>query len=461
MRSVPHRVVCLLGLDDGIFPRSRGVDGDDVLARTPLTGERDIRSEDRQLLLDAVFAATEVLVVTYTGADEIGGQPRPPAVPLGELLDALDTTVPGARDRATHHHPLQAFDRRNLVAGEFHPRGPFSFDPAALAGARAASRPRQQPKGFLGEPLPPLEAADVDLATLSSFFRHPVATFLRRRIGISLPEDGEAVSDSLPVDVDNLVAWGIGDRLLRERIRGADLRQALELEWRRGVLPPGQLGWRRAKAIMEQVDPLAQAARAVTGDHAVTSLDVDVDIDGTRRLRGTVTDVYGDAVVKVMYSRLAPKHQIDAWLSLVALCAAQPDREWRAGAIGRGSGGQAVAQVVFGRIDDAADVLRSLIDIFDAGMREPLPLPLLTGYAWAQSSSEGAARKAAEGAWSKDKYKAEVTDPFHVRVWGAGAPLDVLLESAPAPGEQYDGETTRLGALARRLWQPILEAART
>src|SRR5690606_33467772 len=51
MRSVPHRVVCLVGLDDGVFPRSGWVDGDDVLARRPFTGERDPRSEDRQLLL--------------------------------------------------------------------------------------------------------------------------------------------------------------------------------------------------------------------------------------------------------------------------------------------------------------------------------------------------------------------------------------------------------------------------
>ena len=57
MRSVPHRVVCLVGLDDGVFPRAGAVDGDDVLARRPMTGERDVRSEDRQLFLDAILAA--------------------------------------------------------------------------------------------------------------------------------------------------------------------------------------------------------------------------------------------------------------------------------------------------------------------------------------------------------------------------------------------------------------------
>ena len=43
-----------------------------------MTGERDIRSEDRQLLLDAIGAATEKLVITYTGANEYSGQERRP-----------------------------------------------------------------------------------------------------------------------------------------------------------------------------------------------------------------------------------------------------------------------------------------------------------------------------------------------------------------------------------------------
>ena len=126
MRSVPHRVVCLVGLDDGVFPRLGVVDGDDALARDPMTGERDIRSEDRQLLLDAIGAATEKLVITYTGANEYSGQRKPPAVPLVELLDTLDVTTPEkVRDRVLVEHPLQPFDVRNVTPGALGmPRGP-------------------------------------------------------------------------------------------------------------------------------------------------------------------------------------------------------------------------------------------------------------------------------------------------------------------------------------------------
>ena len=143
MRSVPHRVVCLLGLDDGVFPRQRIVDGDDVLARTPVTGERDIRSEDRQLLLDAIGAATETLVVTYTGADPHSGQDRPARRTLGELLDALDrTTEAPVRDAIVVKHPLQPYDVRNVEPGRLGTHDAVHVRPP---DARRRARPRPGP----------------------------------------------------------------------------------------------------------------------------------------------------------------------------------------------------------------------------------------------------------------------------------------------------------------------------
>ena len=81
MRSVPHRVVCLLGLDDGAFPRNPERDGDDLILADPHIGDHDARSEDRQLVLDALLAAKDHLVITYTGRDERSNLVRPPGCP--------------------------------------------------------------------------------------------------------------------------------------------------------------------------------------------------------------------------------------------------------------------------------------------------------------------------------------------------------------------------------------------
>jgi exodeoxyribonuclease V gamma subunit len=177
MRSVPHRVVGLLGLDDGSFPRHGGPDGDDILERLPEPGDRDARAEDRQLLLDALLAAGDHLVVTYSGHDERTNAARPPSVPIGELLDVIDATARtadgAARDQVVVEHPLQPFDARNFEPSGLTPGRTWSFDAGAVEGARALRADRIVDPPFLGAPLGPVDTTLVDLDDLVRFVQHP------------------------------------------------------------------------------------------------------------------------------------------------------------------------------------------------------------------------------------------------------------------------------------------------
>jgi exodeoxyribonuclease V gamma subunit len=453
MRSVPHRVVCLLGLDDGVFPRSIGEDGDDVLARDPCIGERDPRSEDRQLLLDAVLAATEHLVVIGSGADERTNARRPPAVPVGELLDALDVTVrTGTGEPAgaalTVRHPLQPFDPRNFTTDALRTPGPFSFDRAQLAGAVAAAGPRAAPPPFLTGPLPPVTVDPVRLDDLARFVEHPVRAFLRQRVGITARSDEDDPVDRLPVVLDGLARWQIGDRLLRARLAGSDVARCRQAEWRRGTLPPGQLGHQVLETVLDDVEPLVAAADSLrTGDAAV--LDVDAVLGGGRRVVGTVGTVYGATVVSVGYSRLAAKHRLRAWVALLALTVSHPDTPWRAVALGRGRGPR-LACSTLGPVDPdhARAVLTDLAELHADGLREPLPLAANTSHAYARTggSTMDAQRNAVE-AWTGPPAP-ENADAAHELVWGPASPFDVLLA----------GDPRRFGTLATRLWSPLLHA---
>jgi exodeoxyribonuclease V gamma subunit len=460
MRSVPHRVVCLVGLDDGVFPRLGVVDGDDVLARDPVTGERDIRSEERQLLLDAIGATTEKLVITYTGANEHSGQPRPPAVPLAELLDTLDMTTPDKiRDRIVVEHPLQPFDIRNVIPGTLVPNVPFSFDPTVLRAAQASTGERSQQPKFVEGPLPPLPTDDVVLADLVGFFNDPVKGFFRALV-FTLPRDVDGVDDAMPVDIDALEEWTVGDRMLSDILRGMSADDARHAEWRRGTLPPGQLGWRKAAEIRDQAGLLASEARqyrCADGE----AYDVDIALGGGRRLTGTVSLVYGDRLVSVTYSKLGGKHLLASWIPLLALVAHDSRRVWSAVCIGRATDGTTPQVRGLGQPDgDAVEALRELVAIYDAGRREPIPLPTKTSYAWA--SARFAAKdpvRAAGYHWKPDRYPGEDEEPAHMRAWGHNAPLSELMQPL-RPGEEFDSEDNRLGAYACRLWLPMLRAER-
>lgn len=465
MRSVPHRVVCLVGLDDGVFPRIASIDGDDVLARRPLTGERDLRSEDRQLLLDAIGAATETLVVTYTGRGEQTGAARPPAVPLGELLDALDRTAAEAvRDTVLVHHPLQPFDEVNLVPGRLGGTEPFTFDRTALAGALAARRPRIEVRELVREPLPaPDSSGDVALADLHDFFKHPVRGFFRGRLRVTTPYDADEAKDSVPIVLDGLEQWAVGDRLVGDVLAGADPQTGMVAEQLRGLLPPGELGVGVLTSIVQKVRPLVTHGLSLRTGPA-RSLDVDIDL-GDRRVTGTVGNVWGNNLVAVSYSSLGAKHRLAAWIDALALAAGHPDENWTAHTIGKHRTGGQVAMIRPLAEHEARDWLRRLIDVYDRGQCEPLPLPVKTSLAYAEdyrfamTGRDAQPDVKADREWTTPRFNEsgfprEDQDPWHVRAFGEHPPYTLL--TAPLRGDESGPAPHRLAHYAWLTWGPLL-----
>ncbi|MGI8757929.1 MAG: exodeoxyribonuclease V subunit gamma [Acidimicrobiales bacterium] len=484
MRSVPHRVVCLLGLDDGVFPRMTARDGDDLILDDPYVGDRDARSEDRQLLLDALLAATDRLVITYAGRDERTNAERPPAVPVGELLDVVDRTVRTgttagdggrpARDRVVVHHPLQPFDVRNFTTGALAPGRPWSFDAVALEGARALSAPRLDPPAFLPGRLPPAPGGIVELDHLERFVQHPVRAFLRQRLGITVADYSEDVNDALPVELDHLEKWGVGDRLLAARRNGAGPDASVAAEVARGILPPGAL----AGSILDDVCPtvedlIAATAALVGGAGARRSIEVNLELPDGRLLVGTVPGVTGSLVATVTYSRVGPKHRLAAWARFLALTAARPDTTFDAATVGRKrAGAPRNSSVTIARVAAfegepavrralALHHLGVLVELYDRGMCEPLPLYCATSAAHtaalaAGKDPEAAARSAWQSEW---KFPKEDSDPEHVLVLGDARPFSDVLATPAGADEEGDGwagdEPSRFGRYARRLWDGL------
>ncbi|MFE3445960.1 exodeoxyribonuclease V subunit gamma [Nocardia sp. NPDC059180] len=460
MRSVPHRVVVLLGLDDDVFPRAGAVDGDDVLARNPLLGERDHRAEDRQLLLDAIMAAGERLVLLHTGSDPVSGSHRPPAIPVAELLDVLRAHVgPEGMAEVATRHPLQSFDRRNFQA-----QRPFSFDTVALAGARAAGSPPHPRPPFLPTPLPVAEPVDIGLAELMSFAEHPVRGFLWQRLGLRVPDQDDDIADRLPIELDGLAKWDLGERMLAARLNGSDPGGLRAAEWRRGTLPPFGLGAAVLHEVEHTVDTLVRVALPEY-ESAARAVDIALDLGGGRRLTGTVPEVRGDTLVRTTYSRLAPKHRIAAWVSLLALAASE-DRPWRAVSIGRGQFRRPAwrSELTAPSAPEALAILRELVALRDAGLTEPLPIATAATAAYAERRYRGGTAEEGLAAAEREFFGGpngpgpygEHTDRHLRYIWGQAPRLDDLTAAPAPPGEP--SESTRFGALARRLWAPLLRA---
>jgi exodeoxyribonuclease V gamma subunit len=263
----------------------------------------------------------------------------------------------------------------------------------------------------------------------------------------------------MPVALDHLETWVLGDRVLRRILDGADAEAVLQAELLRGTLPPKELGHRALRDVCTKIQELKDAAEDDRSSPP-TSVDVTVDLADGRRLTGVVPDVRGARIVRVNYSNLSAKHRLAAWIDLLVLSAAFPDQSWTAATYGwwKQYGKEGAAWSILGPLDhSAADHLGDLIDVLDRGLREPLPLFGKTSAAWAIARHKGKDTEyAAQNAWrDRDPFPGEQSAAEHVRVFGRGRDLDRLM-GVPHDDEDWSDEPTRFGRYARRVWDPLL-----
>lgn len=461
MRSIPHKVVCLIGMDDGDFPRAPAFDGDDVLRRVPLLGEREIRIEDRQLFLDALMSATQTLIITYSRSGENRGEERYPAIPVVELLDAMAQTTGAGIETFITEHPLHPFDRR-YFSGE---GALASFDTAAAFAATARAAPTPCPP-LLSGPVPAVERPEVSLRELHRFFADPVAAFIRGRLETHVGAEHDPPEDRIPVSLTPLQSWKIGDRLLtRERERGLD-DAYLTAELLRGELPPASLGRQHLDDLTDRATELAQIAETYCSGRPAHTQEVCVDVGGTRII-GRVRHVYGHRIVRVSYSNLAAKHRFRAWLDLLTLALHDPTQVWEAIVIGRDGKKTKETHLRAPARAQAQTYLAELLDIYTRGMCEPLPLPPVTSAKWAEEIHRldidasparlAQVKSRVAGEWeTTSTWEKEDRDPYQLLAWGRQLSFEELLSMPPAPQESWNSQSSRLGQYAIRMWEPLL-----
>jgi exodeoxyribonuclease V gamma subunit len=236
--------------------------------------------------------------------------------------------------------------------------------------------------------------------------------------------------------------------MLDDMLRGMTAADAQQAEWRRGSLPPGRLGWRKAQEIAARSAALATTAQGYRSGQP-RAVDVDVRIGPARRITGTVPRLYGNRMVDVTYSKLDGRHLLASWICLVALTAQRTGQDWTAVCIGRAKRGEQTRERLLGPpVSSAGDVLADLVTMYDAGRRAPIPLPLKTSYAWSEAEHlRGTPLREAGFKWKTGRFPGEDAEPAHVKVWGPHLPLEELIAAG-------------LPDFSSRLWLPMLDAER-
>jgi exodeoxyribonuclease V gamma subunit len=369
MRSLPFEVVCVIGMNDGAFPRLQRPFSFDLMAGDFRKGDRSRRDDDRYLFLESLLAARRCFYVSYRGRDVRDDTVVPPSVLVSELLDHIAEGYHAAdggdvRQQLVTVHPLQPFSRRYFDGGE----RLFSYsDAMRRAAAALAGRSRTEPQPFFGGalPRPEHETGMVELDALIAFFRHPAKYLLRERLGIRLETAEEELQDREPFEVSGLEAYDLKKRLLDWRLRGEPV-DALALARAGGVLPQGGIGevvfQRESVAIERYADRLKPLLPAETLD----PIPIDLPL-AHARLTGMLTGVSPAGLLAYRVGNVTVNDRLAAWIRHLVLNALAPAGVAR---VTRCVGLDGMLS--FKPVDDARAGLDALLGLYFRGLLRPL-----------------------------------------------------------------------------------------
>jgi exodeoxyribonuclease V gamma subunit len=432
LRSIPFRVIAMLGLGDGEFPRREQFADFDLIAHSPderRLGDRSRRNEDRYLFLEALLSARERLIITYTGQSIRDNAEMPPSVVVSELVDCLRRQG-ASLEQLIVKHPLQAFSQRYFDGSDARL---FSYEEYYKKAAESLGEERASLVPLFPAPLPPRASGEpYELGELARFFENPTAYLMNNRLGVWLSDKDQLVASREPQELSALDKYGVGNQLLELLLADVAEERLRRMIRASGAVPWGTPGELYLTELTAAAEPIAAAVRRAQQGGRQPLLTIHQRLPGERLLTGAVTQRYGDDVVHHQFARVRARHLLRLWITHLAHCLGRPAGAANPHAllIGRpepqsdGSKGEserAVARYCFRAVNDPASLLGQLCELYDEGQRMPLWFFPSTSLAYVKSRREKDPARARELAFrvldDEVRYDAHLT-----RVLGNQAP---------------------------------------
>lgn len=390
MRSIPFKMVCLLGMNDGDYPRGMPHPGFDLAGASPRPGDRSVRNDDRYLFLEALLSARQRFMVFYTGQAIRNNSAMPPSVVVGELLDVIDEGYrlalndPNPDKGALRHHIVTLHPLHPFHLAYFDSKNPrfFSYSREFLEGAEALTRRRKACAPFFPAPLSEVDVDTVYLADLIRFFSMPVDFLLRHRLGIVISDQPEEIDSREPLSLTGLDRFRAGESLLSGRIQGRDMDAVLPLIEAGGVFPLGSIGLLTAEDLAGQVAPIFETVAELRTGTSLPPLQVNLEIGGFL-ITGEIEDLWPNGRIVHTFGGLNERRKLSLWIYHLFLNRMNADGYPRHSVlIGRGRTG--AERYEFAPVSEEADgLLSDLVALYRRGLSRPLPFFPATAYAYA------------------------------------------------------------------------------
>lgn len=322
MRSVPFKVVCLLGMNDAYYPRIQTPNSFDLMQYHHQKGDRVRRDDDRYLFLEALLAARDYCYISYVGRSITDNQPKEPSVLVSQLVDYINQEK-SENTLTVIEHPMTAFSPDNFkYNGKFTRSFAKKWLPIAQFDANAINS-----EFAVTMTETPEKIEEIELDRLVSFVENPVKFFFEKQLGVYFRDEDDRIADSENFTLSGLDNYALNNDLIYlDEQNFADYFRQAEVK---GVLPRAEFGKVYAENIRNNVLEFKKKI-ADLGEAKHASIDFNISVDWRNenqeiRLFGYMEPLFGDdsQVIQWHFAKYKDRYCIRPWIYYLIQCVTQ------------------------------------------------------------------------------------------------------------------------------------------
>ncbi len=417
MRSIPFKVVCLLGMNHDAYPRDSRELAFDLMAARPRKGDRSRRKDDRYLFLEAILSARQHLIISYVGQNETNNSTIPPSPLVSELLDYLERNFfyedGSIGDKVLTIHRLRPFNFIYFEPGS----GLFTYSEEHLEAAKSYAVPREGLRKLFREPLPVFseEVRDIAIEDLERFLSNPARFILQKRLKVRFRTEDPLPPDQEPAVLKGLEAYNLDQRILKARLSGISTEGLYPLVRAEGLLPHASVGAVEYQRRSTETEEFSRFIGELTGGAKPEWVEVSVQVNG-HKIHGRVGEIYKGKLIHYRYAKLRARDYLRLWLYhlLFSLMTegSEPTNSYLCGKDG---------QWRFGPVGKPQKHLTELIATYIEGLSKPIKFFPESSFTYAikllvEQKSELEALQSADKAWQGSRYNRGEKEDDYLRV---------------------------------------------
>ena len=318
MRTVPFRIVVLLGMDDGAFPKVEIRKQWDPMLKLR-KGELDKQQIDRHLFLEALLSTRDQFWVLWSGRNVHSGDETPPCTPVNELIQVLQENTP-SHPVEVSEFPLQPWTLKNFLQFNFGPQ--YTEDLLDV-------EPNLSTFSDHSKRTPSEHKKNVSVYTITEMTRvilQPYRFFFNKAMNIRLPFEEKEGQIREPLSLDGLESWSIKSKMLNGHLTSSLQETVLKTDFEShfrllGDLPLGGAGVLKLETLSDSIVPTVDLINQYS-HKLLDPLKLRCSLSNGDVLVSTVSRVYETdrgLILQWVSPSKAPSKRLylESWLSLM------------------------------------------------------------------------------------------------------------------------------------------------